>query len=250
MSELGYRLLSAGDQAVTVELSRRIDPAVIALVQRLDACLTAAAPLGLVEIVPTYRSLQIVFDPLLLPFDDVAALVERAYRVAALHEEWHSSGRIRRLLVPVLYGGACGIDLDAAAEDLGLSPATLIEIHATSTMTVAMIGFQPGFAYLSGLPEQLHLSRHETPRLVTPPGSVSMGGIQAAISSVAAPSACHLLGRTPLRGFDLARPEPFLFRPGDRIDFHPIDEAEFHRLDELIRLGKAPDCLEERDAET
>lgn len=238
----GYRLLEAGDSALTVELSRDADPATTALVRRLDAALAAARARGIREIVPTYRSLQIVFDPLAVTVEELAELVERAYRACADAAE--EAAPARRLSVPVCFGGEHGVDFEPVAERLRLAPGDLVRALAAAPLVVAMIGFQPGFAYLGGLPEILHLSRRETPRLAIPPGSVSIGGVQAAISSVAAPSAWHLLGRTPLPAFDLSRPDPFLFRPGDRITLRPVDGKAFAAIARRVASAGA-DLIEE-----
>ncbi len=233
------RFLPAGDAALTVEFGTTISDEALARVRRLDAALAAAAPEGVREVVPTYRSLQIVYDPAVIGWRPLQAAVEDL--LAALSEG--AAARPGRLwTVPVAYGGEHGIDLEAAAGLLGLTPRALVEAHAACTFTVAMIGFQPGFAYLAGLPEALHLSRLETPRPRIPAGSISIGGVQAAISSVAAPSAWHLLGRTPLRPFDLRRDPPFLFRPGDRVRFRPISAAAFDTLAARIAAGEDPDA--------
>ena len=99
--------------------------------------------------------------------------------------------------------------------------------------SVYMIGFQPGFTYLGGLDPKLHLPRRETPRLKTPAGTISVGGIQAAVASIEAPSGWHLLGRTPVRAFDPSRSDPFLFRAGDRIRFERISADDYAQIRQL-----------------
>ena len=219
------RLLLAGDTALTVELGDSVDPAVNARVIALDRALADAKLAGIVETVPTYRSLQIHYDPDMLPAETLMATMER---LAVGLDDTLASGR--RWTVPVSYGGAHGIDLEAVAERTGLTADGVVACHMAGDYRVYMIGFQPGFTYLGGLDPKLHLPRREVPRLKTPAGTISVGGIQAAVASIEAPSGWHLLGQTPVRAFDAVRTDPFLYRPGDRIRFERISAAEFDAL--------------------
>ncbi len=225
MTQTGYRLLAAGDTALTVELGDAVDPRINARVLSLDKALAESNLAGIVETVPTYRSLQIHFDPDRL---DAADLYRTIERLAASLDDRAPPGR--RWTVPVAYGGEHGIDLDSVAERTGLTTDKVISRHLGGDYRVYMIGFQPGFTYLGGLDPKLHLPRRETPRLKTPAGTISIGGIQAAVASIEAPSGWHLLGRTPVRAFDPARTDPFLFRAGDRIRFERIAHDDYARL--------------------
>ena len=225
MTGLRPRLLAAGDTALTVELGNAVDPRINARVLSLDRALAAVALPGIVETVPTYRSLQIHFDPDRLDVDALRRMIERL--ATALDDE-PPPGRL--WTVPVAYGGEHGIDLGSVAERTGLSTEEVIARHLAGDYRVYMIGFQPGFTYLGGLDPKLHLPRRETPRLKTPAGTISIGGIQAAVASIEAPSGWHLLGRTPVRAFDPARADPFLFRAGDRIRFQRIADSDYERL--------------------
>jgi 5-oxoprolinase (ATP-hydrolysing) subunit B len=225
MTGAGPRLLSAGDTALTVEFGDAVDPRINARVLSLDRALATAAPEGVVERVPTYRSLQVHFDPDRL---DVDTLARTILGLAATLDDEPPPGRL--WTVPVAYGGEHGIDLDAVAERTGLTPEAVIARHLAGAYRVYMIGFQPGFAYLGGLDPALHLPRRETPRLKTPAGTISIGGIQAAVASIEAPSGWHLLGRTPVRAFDPRRAEPFLFAVGDRLRFERIGADDFATL--------------------
>jgi KipI family sensor histidine kinase inhibitor len=214
--------LPCGDGGLTVEFGRTISPALNARVMRLDALLNAAQIPGMIESVPTYRSLFIQYDPVRLSFD---ALVDAVRRLEGTDAAIPLVGRHWR--VPVAYGGHHGIDLEAVARRQGLSPDAVVRLHSSTTFRVYMIGFAPGFTYLGGLPEALHGSRLPEPRAAIPAGSVSIGGIQAGIASLSIPSGWHLLGTTPLKPYDLRRAEPFLFAPGDDISFRPISHDDF-----------------------
>jgi len=220
------RFLPAGDLAVVVEFGDAIDPVINAAVIALDAALAASPLPGITETVPTYRSLLVQYEPREIGFEALVAGLRDLLR-GSLRREPPAA---RRWTVPVAYGGAFGEDLDDVAARCRLSPEQVVETHLDAEYQVYMIGFAPGFAYLGGLPEVLHLPRRQNPRPRIPEGSVIIGGQQGAIAATSIPSGWHMLGRTPARGFDLARDDPFLFRPGDRIRFRRIDAAEFASL--------------------
>ncbi|TAD88559.1 MAG: 5-oxoprolinase subunit PxpB [Alphaproteobacteria bacterium] len=221
-----HRLLPAGDAAVTVEFGSTIDPLLHARVQALDAALAALAPVGLVECVPTYRSLLVVFDP---GRTSHAAMADAI--TAALAQPVAATTQGRRLAVPAVYGGAAGEDLPALAEARGLTEEDVVRIHTGGVYLVYMIGFIPGFTYLGGLDPRLHTPRRVSPRLTTPKGSVAIGGQQTGINPIDMPSGWHLIGRTPLTVFDPERSQrPFLFAAGDELQFEVIDQATFDAL--------------------
>ncbi len=227
------RLLWCGDTALTVEFGDRIDPAVNARVLALDARLREANLPGIVETVPTYRSLTVHLDPLGVdPPALEAVLLDLAARPAPLLPP----KRVWR--VPVVYGGAFGMDLEEVAAHHGLSPSAVIARHAAPEYRVVMIGFLPGYAYLDGLDPGLALSRRASPRATTPAGTISIGGVQALVASIAAPSGWHLLGRTPVRAFAAGRDPVFLFAPGDGIRFEPTDPARWESLDRAAAAGE------------
>jgi len=233
------RFLPAGDGAVVVEFGSMVDGALNDRVMALDARIAAARIDGIIETVPTYRSLLVVHDPLVIR---ARRLVARLAELTADAGEATTAGR--RWMIPVCYGGDHGEDLEWVARTHGMTPEDVIDLHARAVYRVYMIGFTPGFAYLGGLPEALHTPRRETPRTRVPAGSVAIGGQQAAVFSVAAPSGWHMLGRTPVRTFDLRRADPFLVGPGDRIRFSPISADRF---DALAARAEAGDIVAHRE---
>ncbi|MBK0328115.1 5-oxoprolinase subunit PxpB [Rhodobacteraceae bacterium F11138] len=213
--------LPSGDRALMLKFSDSIDASVNARLVGFADRLRQGAIAGLVEIVPTYGSLLICYDPEHLR----GAALEK--RLLALWEGTGTEDRTERYWeVPCLYGGEVGQDLDDLAADKNLTRDELIALHAGAEYRVYMIGFAPGFAYLGGLPEILHTPRLTVPRQNIPEGAIGIGGRQASINSVAGPSGWRFIGWTPWRSFDPARPEPCLFRAGDRIRFRPVDTAE------------------------
>ena len=225
-------MLPSGDAAITVEFGRRIDDDANRRVLALDRFLAAEPIAGITETVPTYRSLLVHYDPLQIDFDTLAGrLTALAARPAA------DAMAARHWRIPVAYGGEHGVDLADAATRLDLTPDALIARHAAPTYRVAMIGFTPGWSYLSGLDPALELPRRQEPRLLTPAGTISIGGVQAGVQCIAGPSGWHLLGRTPVRTYQLQRDPVFLLEPGDTLNFYPIDAATFAAMDRAAAQG-------------
>ncbi|HUZ74721.1 MAG TPA: 5-oxoprolinase subunit PxpB [Stellaceae bacterium] len=227
-------MLPAGDTALVVELGDTIDLAVNARVRALDRLMAATRMAGIVETLPTNRSLMVVYEPLVLSQDDLVRAIERL--LVALPEQPAETGG-RGWIVPAVYGGTYGIDLVAVAAALGLDEDAVIARHAASEYRVFMIGFQPGFAYLGVLDPALAVSRHAAPRAEIPAGTISIAGNQTVINSVAAPSGWNLIARTPARLFDRRRSDPFLLAPGDRVRFRPVPAAEWAALAARAEAG-------------
>lgn len=221
----GFRIAPIADHALYVDFGEVIDAAVNQRVTALAQRVAAADIAGVTSLIPTYRGLTVGYD--------CTCIRQAALRVQLEHllaQPDTAAARVRCWELPVSYGGAHGIDLEWLAGQHQLDPHELISRHSAVSYRVYMIGFMPGFAYLGGLDQRLHTLRRETPRLQTPPGSVSIGGMQTAVSSVAAPSGWHLVGRTPARSFVPSREQPFLFQAGDEIRFMPIGTDEFDSL--------------------
>ncbi len=230
MSKVAF--LPLGDAGMTVEFGREVDPAIHAHVMALDSALAAHPIPGVIEASPTYRSLFVQYDPVAIGWDDLkAAMLER------LGEAGGEAPVGRRWVVPATFSPAFGEDLPMVAEVKGMSQDALIAAFCAAEYRVYMVGFVPGFTYLGGLPEALHLSRRVNPRLVVPAGSVSIGGVQAGMCPIDMPSGWHLLGKTPVRLFDLARSQPCIFAAGDLIRFEAIDVDAFAALSRQAASG-------------
>jgi KipI family sensor histidine kinase inhibitor len=227
------RLLPSGDSAITVEYSRDIDDGANRSVLALDRALTRAPIAGVTEAVPTYRSLLVHYDPLQIDFD---ALSQRLLALAKSPAEATTSAR--RWRIPVAYGGEHGIDLEDVAKSLNTTPDDIVARHVAGNYRVAMIGFTPGWSYLSGLDKSLHMPRRQNPRLLTPAGTISIGGVQTGVQCLAGPSGWHLLGRTPVRTYQLHRDPTFLLEPGDYVTFSRIDTRTFAAQDRAAEAGE------------
>jgi KipI family sensor histidine kinase inhibitor len=232
------RLLDAGDGALTIEFGDRIDPALSARVAALDALVGAAIDAGrlpgVVETMPTFRSLTVLYDPLRTRQRDLRAAL--APLLAAADAGSAPDGRRWRL--PVAYGGEHGADLDDLAAACGLTPNQVIDLHAGTTYRVAMLGFLPGFPFMDGLSAALQRPRRTEPRLRVPPGSVAVANGLTAIYPWQSPGGWHLIGRCPVPLFDAGADAPALLAPGDRVRFEPVAPARLATLEAAIAAGE------------
>jgi inhibitor of KinA len=216
--EVYPRILPVGETAFTVEFGDAVDATLNRQVHALDAALRARSVPGLVETVPTYRSLLVAYDPQVSRADAMRVTLTEA--LAAMVTVDAPEGRL--VEIPVHYGGVWGPDLADVATHCGMTKQAVIELHAQPVYTVAMLGFAPGFAYLLGLPETLATPRLTTPRLRVPPGSVGIAGAQTGVYALETPGGWRIVGRTDLALFDPARETPFALQAGDRVRFVPL----------------------------
>jgi len=221
------------DDVWLLRFGDRIDPDLNAAVHAMAARLRASNPSWLRDLVPAFASLGVFFDATVDParvHAQLLALVEAGASDGPLSMPARKEAENGVVEIPVLYGGEHGPDLESSAAELGLSPDELIRRHAAGDYTVAMIGFAPGFPYLSGLDPALALPRLATPRARVEAGSVAIGGAQTGIYPRESPGGWRLLGRTPWALFDATRELPSRLQPGDRVRFVAIDADGFDRL--------------------
>ncbi|EEB73079.1 5-oxoprolinase subunit PxpB [Thermococcus sp. AM4] len=212
-----------GDSALLVSFGEVIDEETNDRVHALAGAIEKANFEWLIEVVPAYSSLAVIYDPKLIDFEGVKRAIQGLEFSAEKFE-----GKL--VEIPVLYGGEYGPDLEFVAEYNGLTPEEVIEIHSKPVYRVYFLGFLPGFAYLGGMDERIATPRLEKPRLKVPAGSVGIAGKQTGIYPLESPGGWRLIGRTPLRLFNPSKEPPTLLQPGDRVKFVPIDEEEFEEL--------------------
>ncbi len=226
------RLLASGDTALVVEFGETVDRAINAQVMALADRIGSEPPVGVVEVVPTFRSLMVHYDPLRTSHATLAAEMLR------LLHGLDAAERIGRLWrIPVCYQGDLAPDLDDVARATRLSTADVVATHAGEVYQVYCVGFLPGFPYMGDLPTALELPRRASPRIRLPQGSVCMAMRMTGVYPIESPGGWHLLGRTPVRLFDRRRAEAVLMAPGDRVKFEPIKRAEFDKLEAAAAAG-------------
>ena len=207
-----------GETAVVLELEPPVTLATQKRIWRLTQRLGEIPEV--VEAIPGMNNITVVLrNPHSLALDAIERLQRWWEESEALEPE------SRYIDIPVVYGTAAGPDLGEVARHAGLTEKQVVELHASVDYVVWFLGFQPGFPYLGGLPEQLATPRRDEPRLLVPAGSVGIGGAQTGIYPLATPGGWQLIGHTPLPLFDPNRDEPVLLRPGDTVRFIPQKEG-------------------------
>jgi inhibitor of KinA len=222
---VAVKFLASADSAVVVEFGDRIDRAVSDQVLGLAARMRASEITGVIEVVPTFRSLMVHYDPLRTSAKQLIDAIETMLASRTVLE------RKRRLWrVPVCYERDFAPDLESVARETKLAPADVVSLHNGTRYHVYMIGFVPGYPYMGDLVEALVLPRRADPRMRVPPGSVSIATTMTAIYPVESPGGWHLIGTTPIRIFDPQAAQPALFAPGDAVEFEAIDRGSFAKI--------------------
>ena len=214
-----------GDRALLVELGDAIHPDVNRKVRELFLVLEEKKVPGIKDLVPSYRSLTVVYDPLELTLPTLQNTVAELWK----HTDASRLPQPKMLEVPVVYGGQRGPDLEWVASYHQLSPEEVIRYHTLPTYQVYMIGFTPGYPYLGEVPEAIATPRRQTPRTVVPQGSVAIAQRQTGIYPVQSPGGWHILGWTPLKLFDAENSPPSLLEMGDLAKFISIREEEISK---------------------
>lgn len=215
-----YRIM--GDRALLVELGDEISPSVNQGVRELFLGLEDRQIKGVVELVPTYRSLLIIFNPLKISLPTLQDTIINLQKTI-------DRSQIRKpktFEIPVVYGGEYGPDLEWVASYNKITPEEVIRIHTESTFQVYMIGFTPGFTYVGELPDSIATPRRESPRTAVPQGSVGIAQKQTGIYPVESPGGWQIIGRTPMKLFDATKWPPTPLEMGDLVKFFPIKEEE------------------------
>lgn len=229
---MSARFLPAGDSAIAVEFGREIDlninNQVAAMRTVIEAAIDEGKIKGIVELVPTYGSLLVVYDQLTVGY---AGLIEQLKILAEGLEGVEIPDR-EVVEIPVVYGGEYGPDLGIVAQLNSLSEDEVIKRHSEAEYPIYMLGFVAGFPYLGGMDKSIAAPRKQTPRLKIPAGSVGIAGQQTGIYSVESPGGWQIIGRTPLKLYDADREKPILLRAGQSIRFKPITEAEYEAMTE------------------
>jgi KipI family sensor histidine kinase inhibitor len=232
-SDPAIRFLTCGDTALAVELGDAVDRRVSALVLALAERVKTAAITGVVEAVPTFRSLLIHYDPLIVPQAELKGRLAPLLSGLAALERPGRSWRI-----PVCYHETVAPDLQEVAERTGLSPEEVAERHSSVVYHVYMVGFLPGYPYLGDLPPELVLPRRNTPRTAVPAGSIAIATALTAVYALESPGGWHLIGRTPALLWDRRRDPPAILSAGDAVRFEPISLGEYEVLASRSAAGE------------
>ena len=242
-------LLPLGDTAWTVEFGDAIDPAVHARVLGLAGALAQARRAGssnvrdahdaygrefaaIVDVVPTFRSLTVHYDPLRCNGE---RLGESLLDLAATAGDAGAQGR--QWQIPVCFAEEFASDLNELAQHAGLEPQAAVSLMTSTEFRVYLIGFMPGFPYMGGLPAALQMPRLSSPRKAVPERSLAVAGAMCAVYPWESPGGWRLIGRTPVPMFAAADADPALLASGDRVRWQSIDRATYLEMETAFRNG-------------
>ncbi len=217
------KFLTAGDKSIVMEFGNTIAPEINARIRNMAMAIENSELIGISEIIPTYRSILVIYDPLLIEYKQlIQSLKELADN---LGDESEAEPRIVEL--PTVYGGEYGPDIEFVANHNNLTIDEVIKFHSSTDYLVYMLGFTPGFGYLGGMKKDIETPRLEVPRIKIPAGSTGIAGNQTGIYPIDSPGGWQLIGRTPVRLYDPLAELPILLNAGDYVRFVPIDESEY-----------------------
>lgn len=227
------RYLTAGDKAIVFEFGNRINKETNLLVRKMHYFISKENIEGIEEMVPTYRSLIIYYDPQKIKYEN---LIQRFNKIQnSITEITIPIAQVTE--IPVLYGERCGPDLEFVAHHNKLSVEEVIKIHSQKEYFIYMLGFLPGFVYLGGMSNKINTNRLEKPRLKVLGGSVGIAGKQTGIYPIESPAGWQIIGRTPIKLYDPKKEFPFLLKSGDYIKFYPIGQAQFKEIKKSVEEG-------------
>ncbi|MFT5875522.1 MAG: inhibitor of KinA [Clostridium sp.] len=228
------KYLTAGDRALVIEFGDVIEEQVNSKIRSLTIAMEREGIIGIIETIPTYRSLMVIYEPMVIELDELIVKIKSIQ--SKMDEMKLPSARV--IEIPTLYGGEYGLDIEFVAEHNKISQSEVIRIHTSMEYLIYMIGFTPGFPYLGGMNDKIAAPRLQTPRTKIPVGSVGIAGNQTGIYPIESPGGWQLIGRTPVKLYDPYRKDPVLLNAGDYIKFVQIDEKEYKKIEALEREGK------------
>ncbi|MCP2036716.1 inhibitor of KinA [Planomicrobium sp. HSC-17F08] len=220
---MAYTFSPLGEGAIVIEAGTEINENTQKKIRTIAALLEAEPPAWMVEFIPAFTTVAVFYNPATVLYETAKSDLEALLP----HVEEAAASPSRTIEIPVCYGGEFGPDLEFVAQHNGLTPEQVIDIHTSGTYSVSMIGFAPGFPFISGMSEKIAAPRRDSPRLRIPERTVGIAGKQTGVYPIETPGGWQLIGRTPIRLFRPEQEIPSLLRAGDKIVFRRISEKEY-----------------------
>ena len=234
---LNIHFFQISENAISLEFGKGINEETLVRITRLNHCIKRNPFAGFLSTIPAYTTLTLYFDPVGLMSDDSlkgsTTLDKISKYISSFNVETKNEQQTDNpiIQIPVCYDPIFGFDLQELSSFYQLTKEEIIEIHSSAVYTVYMIGFVPGFPYLGGLSKKLTAPRKQNPRPAIPAGSVGIAGQQTGIYPLETPGGWQIIGRTPLKLFDVKRQQPSLLKAGDKIKFESISFTEFEQIE-------------------
>ncbi|WP_100614739.1 5-oxoprolinase subunit PxpB [Confluentibacter citreus] len=222
-----------GERAILVEWPAKIDALILKDIIRFKTTIQENNIKSIVELKSAYNSLLIIYNAVCRNFENEIILLKNMYNSSDSEPVILS----RLWKIPVCYDASFGIDLEAISMEKKLSKADIIKRHSQTIYTVYFIGFLPGFLYLGGLDETLHVPRKSTPRLKIEKGAVAIGGYQTGVYPIESPGGWNIIGNSPVAFFNPKTNPPCFVNAGDKISFHSISMNEYNDIKMLSVAG-------------
>ncbi len=225
------KYLICGDSALNMEFGNIISEETNKKIRAVAILIETMKISGINELVPTYRSLMIHYNPLMIDYGNLVSILREVE--GSLDNILLPSPEI--IEIPVLYGGQYGLDIENVAKHNNLTVEEVIRIHTSVEYLIYMLGFTPGFPYLGGMDKRIATPRLSSPRTKIPAGSVGIAGEQTGVYPMQSPGGWQLIGRTPLELYNPEKENPILLKSGNYIVFKSIDEEEYIKIEEKIK---------------
>ena len=230
-----FLIKNVGDQSVSIYFDNKISPDINLRVHKISQKINDDKESWLIDVVPAYNSLNVIYDLNLIQSKEVKNYLSKIILSNKILTKNNKTSNI--IKIPVKYGGNEGPDLEYVADFCKLSSEEIIKIHTSEIYLVYMTGFSPGFPYLGELDPRIHCPRLDNPRIKVESGSVGLAGSQTGIYSIDSPGGWRIIGRTPIKLFDLEKKDPFYISPGMRIKFFNVDLKNYEDIQKRILDG-------------
>lgn len=226
-------IVPVGDRALAIYFKEEMNQEINKRVQQLGEWIKKKKSEAIEEVIPAYRTLTIVYNPLLITYQSLVEMIEPGFEEV----EVSKISKQKILEVPVCYEEEFALDLEDLSIHTQLSVEEIISRHTSHPYYIYMLGFLPGFPYLGGLDSSLAMPRLANPRTTIKAGSVGIAGEQTGVYTMDSPGGWRIIGKTPLNLFDPNRDEPIPYQAGEWIEFTSVSKKEFVSIKRAVDSG-------------